>query len=259
MVTFATADDIQPSLGSSISLVESNAFAICDLLNGKSVFEPKKGRYFLSRLMRESWERWIGATGLIAYQLSGKAQCHFFRKQADRKFFISFINADGQEARRSVVGYATQADGSLRYWHFGVQARPVFSPAFAYLISAHVIFSSDGVTPWESHRKMHSARRRQCKTWFNPQWRDRLLATLHWLSQGNGNLNIPVGTDAKIELAVIPQQFECPVSYDDPLTRKERERLLLPDMDKSDTEIIEEDEEIEADDEGEDDDEEEER
>lgn len=251
LVTFAPADDIRASLGSSITLVESNAFPIRDLLKGKSALDPKKARYFLSRLARESWERWIGATGLIAYQLSGKAQCYFFPKQAQPKLFIPFVNAEGKEARRSVVGYATQADGTLRYWHFAIQARPVLSPVFAYLISAHVIFSSNGETPWTSHRKMHSARRRQCKTWFNPQWRDRLLASLHWLSQANGSLNVPVGTGTNIEVAATPQQFESPISYDDPQTRRERERLLV-EVDQADAELIEEDEQIEVDDEEED-------
>ncbi|MGH9515824.1 MAG: toll/interleukin-1 receptor domain-containing protein [Terriglobales bacterium] len=248
LVTFAPATDIQSALGSSISLVESNSFPVCDLMKGKSALDAKKGRYFFSRLTRECWERWIAATGLSTYQLSGKGQCHFFRKQAQSKLFIPFLNAEGKEARRSVVGYATQADGSLRYWHFGIQARPVLSPVVGYLLSAHVIFSSDGVTPWSSHRKMHSARRRQCKTWFNPQWRDRLLATLNWLSQGNASLRIPVSADTNLELSLMPQQFESPVSYDDPLTRKEREDLLLPDL-VGDTAVIEDDEQIEADDE----------
>jgi hypothetical protein len=120
----------------------------------------------------------------------------------------------------------------------------MFAPRLSYMLSAHVIFTSDGATPWTSHRRMHSARRRQCKNWFNPHWRDRLLATLHWLSQGNSSLRIPCGKLAFIEISSLPQAFESDVSYADPPTRKER--LLVGDHDQSDSVIVEEEEEIES-------------
>jgi len=225
LVTFASADDIRPALGESVSVVESNAFLVSALLQGKTQLDARKGRYFLSRLLRECWERWIGASTLGAYALSNRANCYFFKKDAQANLDIHFTNSEGKRTYRSVVGYATQADGSRRYWHFAVQARPALAPCLGYLISSHVIFTSDGVTPWSSQTKMHSARRRQCKSWFNPEWRDRLLATLHWLSQGGPTLSIPAGGGLSVEVSVAPDEFESEVSYADPLTRKQR--LLL--------------------------------
>ena len=143
------------------------------------------------------------------------------------------------------MGYATQADGSRRYWHFAVQARPALAPYLGYLISSHVIFTSDGVTPWSSHAKMHSARRRQCKSWFNPEWRDRLLATLHWLSQGSATLSIPAGGGLSIEVSVASDEFESEVSYLDPPTRKQR--LLLSVSQDGET-VSTEDEQVGEDD-----------
>jgi hypothetical protein len=244
IVTFASADDVRPALGSSARLWDSNALSVSDLLQGKSRLEAKKGRYFLSRLMRECWEQWIGTTGLRSYALSNKSQCHFFPKRDQPRLNIQFKTPEGHQAWRGVVGYATQADGTLRYWHYGVQSRPMFAPRLSYMLSAHVIFTSDGATPWTSHRRMHSARRRQCKNWFNPHWRDRLLATLHWLSQGNSSLRIPCGKLAFIEVSSLPQAFESDVSYADPPTRKER--LLVGDHDQSDSVLVEEEEEIES-------------
>jgi len=248
LVTFASAEDIKPALGEGVSVIESNAFPVQDLLVGKTQIEAKKGRYFLSRLLRECWERWIGASALGTYALSNRSNCYFFKKEAQPNVDVHFTNPDGKKTYRSVVGYATQADGTKRYWHFAVQARPVMAPSLGYLISSHVIFTSDGVTPWSSHTKMHSARRRQCKSWFNPEWRDRLLATLHWLSQGSSALSIPAGSDVRIEASVIPQEFESEVSYLDPPTRKQR-RLLsegetgeVEDVGEHDIEDDEEDE-----------------
>ncbi len=244
LVTFASAAAIQPALGSSMSLFESKTFPVSDILAGKSQLNPKKGTYFLSRLLRECWERWIGGTGLGTYQLSNKSHCYFFLKGSQPNLDIYFTTLGGKKTYRSVVGYATQADGTRRYWHFGIRSRPVFQPSLAYLISSHVIFTSDGSTPWTSHQKMHSARRRQCKSWFNPEWRDRLLATLHWLSQGESNLNIPAAEDEFIQVSMRPEIFEGEVSYDDPPTRKER--LLISEQGDA-IETMEENMEIESD------------
>lgn len=244
VVTFACADDIQPALGSSVSIHGSMTLSVPDLIQGKAHLESKKGRYLLSRLLRECWERWIGATGLRMYSLSNRAQCYFFTSGHQPNLYIPFMTPNGKPARRSVLGFATQADGSKRYWHYGVQGRPVFAPCLAYLVSAHVIFTSDGATPWPNPRKMHTARRRQCKSWFNPEWRDRLLATLHWLSQGNSGLCIPVGKDLCIQLSLTPEQFESEISYADPPTRKER--MLLANADQPDSDTNEEDEATET-------------
>jgi len=42
LVTFASADDIRPALGESVSVAESNAFLVPDLLLGKSQLDAKK-------------------------------------------------------------------------------------------------------------------------------------------------------------------------------------------------------------------------
>jgi hypothetical protein len=252
LVTFASANDIRPALGESVSVIESNSFLVSDLILGKTQLDARKGRYFLSRLLRECWERWIGASTLGVYALSNRANCYFFKKEAQPNVDIHFTNSEGKKTYRGVVGYATQADGSRRYWHFAVQSRPVLAPSVGYLISSHVIFTSDGVTPWSSHSKMHSARRRQCKSWFNPEWRDRLLATLHWLSQGNPTISIPVGSEVSFEVSAAPDEFESDISYVDPPTRKQR--LLLSVSDQGETTSTEEEEFGEDD--GEDDDDE---
>src|SRR5581483_6355179 len=247
LVTFAPAEDIRPALGDSAKLVTSNSFDVMDVVRGKSRLDSKQGRYFVSRLLKECWTRWIGASALGIYTLSNGPNCHFFKKTDQSNVDVRFTTLQGKQTYRRVVGYTTEPDGNRRYWHFGIQARPVFAPSLAYLISSHVVFTSDGVTPWTSHRKMHSARRRQCKSWFNPEWRDRLLATLHWLSQGNTSLRIPAGKEIFIEVAVTPEQFESQVSYADPPTRKERLLIVQPEQPQD---VVEEEEgQIESDDE----------
>jgi hypothetical protein len=104
LVTFASPDDIKPALGESVSIAESNSFLVADVLNGKTPFDVRKGRYFLSRLMRECWERWIGGSTLGEYALSNRANCYFFKKGDLPNVDVSFTNLEGKKTYRSVVG-----------------------------------------------------------------------------------------------------------------------------------------------------------
>lgn len=55
LVTFASAEEIRPYLGESVRPAVSNQFPLCEVLQGRSGLEVRKGRYFLSRLLRECW------------------------------------------------------------------------------------------------------------------------------------------------------------------------------------------------------------
>lgn len=60
---------------------------------------------------------------------------------------------------------------------------------------------------------MHRARRRQCKSWYNDAWRDRLLATLAFLSGEQPNLELSVSSNESIVLDPRPMTFESEVSF----------------------------------------------
>jgi hypothetical protein len=120
------------------------------------------------------------------------------------------------------VGYKTNLDRSKRYWHFGIDAQPIHDPLFGYRLASHVLFSDDGQAVWTDHRRMHRARRSQCKNWHNPEWRDRLLAVVSWLSQERNTLYVPVSEQAKIEVTTQSVGFSSPVSFVDPPPLKER-------------------------------------
>jgi hypothetical protein len=85
-----------------------------------------------------------------------------------------------------------------------------------------VLFSDNGQTVWTDYRRMHKARRSQCKDWHNPEWRDRLLAVVAWLSEEGGVIYVPVGEEAKVEVSAESVGFGSHVSFVDPPTLKER-------------------------------------
>jgi hypothetical protein len=61
---------------------------------------------------------------------------------------------------------------------------------------AHVAFSENGVV-YDSVKKQHAFRRSQCKGWYNNDWRDRLWATIYFLTSGSSELELDLGPGAK--------------------------------------------------------------
>lgn len=225
LVTFAPAEDLEGKLGSALSIFSSRSFKYEELLNvscDTTGLTIGKVRYFLSRLLRDAWDRWMASLGLGMFTLSDKANCFFFRRQDSDNLDIPFRGIDGKPTYRSVVGYKTMLNGSKRFWHFALDAQPIHDPVFGYRLSSHVLFSDDGRTVWSNHRRMHKARRSQCKDWHNPEWRDRLLAVISWLAKDAPTICVPVGEQAKVEVGTQSVDFVSPVSFKDPPPLRER-------------------------------------
>jgi hypothetical protein len=95
--------------------------------------------------------------------------------------FQSFEIPDYISGRRSLIGQWKD-----KIWHFGVSADVQLFPVLTYIVRPHVLFSNDGKAIWKSTRQLHRARRSACRDWWNPHWRDRILAAMHWLAQKQG-------------------------------------------------------------------------
>jgi hypothetical protein len=152
---------------------------------------------------------------------------------------VSFTSIEGKKTFRGLMGYKTRKPrpGSnpdegkaptLRHWHFAVSARPALHPMPMLQLRAHVLFSDDGRNLWSAPtakgrervlRAMHRARRSQCKSWWNDDWRDRLLATMAWLAGHAPTLNLQVSLGSAVA-AVNPRpvEFLSPVTLREPST-----------------------------------------
>lgn len=225
LVSFAPAKDFTGKLGFAMSISESSQFSTVDFLEGniaRKYVDRKQARDFVHRLLRMGWEAEMKVRKLPTYELANKIACIYFTKGMTEGDKISFTGVDSRSTHRNVVGYKTMQKAEndspaiKRYWHFGIDAKPIVYPVIAYVVRPHVLFSTDGSMIWESKSRLHSARRRQCKDWWNPDWRDRILATLHWLADAQDNITIPLGSDVSISVSAQPIKFSSPVSFTDP-------------------------------------------
>jgi len=218
LITFAEADDFEGKLGPEMYIAaQGESLEVTALLA-----EPKTlfGKH-LFQLLRMAWERMLEERKLPVYELANKAKCFYFPKNRVPNDKVFFTGVDGERTYRAMVGFSTRTNPTTgvsvkRFWHYAVQARPLVHPTLAYIFKSHVVFTSDGTTIWESNKRLASARRNQCKSWWNDEWRDRTLAAGTYLCEGTDRITVMLGSKASLTIAPTPLPFRSPVSYTDP-------------------------------------------
>jgi len=218
LITFAEAADFEGKLGLDMYIAKAG-----DLLEVTTLLaEPTStfGKH-LFQLLRIAWEQMLEERKLPVYELANKAKCFYFPKNRVLNDKVFFTGVDGERTFRAMVGYATRTNRTTgvsvkRFWHYAVQARPLVHPTLAYIFKSHVLFTNDGTTVWESKRRLASARRNQCKSWWNDEWRDRTLAAATYLCDGADKITVRLGSKTSLTIPPTPLPFCSPVSYTDP-------------------------------------------
>lgn len=218
LITFAEAGDFEGHLGPDLYIAEhSEPLDLTGLLT-----ETDFGKH-LFRLLRLAWEQMLAKRAFPLYELANKAKTLYFPKDLVPSDKIFFMGIEGTRTYRAMVGYSTRLNPTTgartkRYWHFGLQARPLVHPALqlAYVMKPHVLFTSDGAKPWESKKRLAAARRSQCKGWWNDEWRDRTLAVMAHLADEDGIVRVPLGARLSVGVGSSPILFQSQVAYSDP-------------------------------------------
>ena len=216
LITFAEASDFDEKLGPEIYIAQaSKPLEVAALL-----VETDFGKH-LFQLLRLAWEHMLAEQHLPVYELANKARCFYFPKDRVPNDKVFFTGVEGSRTYRAMVGFSTRTNPTTgvsvkRYWHFAIQARPLVHPTPAFVFKAHVLFTNDGVTLWESKKRLASARRNQCKGWWNDEWRDRMLAVATYLCGDGTDIQMRLGSSASLTVAAAPLLFRSPVSYTDP-------------------------------------------
>jgi len=219
IISFAKAADFAGKLGPLLYIEHSTSFRTSHLLENdvNRVFGDRgTARRLYTELMSLAWHHMVRTRRLPRYQLSGGVEAFYFTDGLAPNNLIEFTDSHGKR-RRSSIGYRNikQADETLkkRYWHLAIEAKFIRMPHNAFAIRTHVAFSDDACILWDNPKRMHSARRRQCKNWFNGKWRDMMLCAIGWLAHGQSEILLDVGSDVQVKLSAVPEIFHSPVSY----------------------------------------------
>jgi hypothetical protein len=172
-----------------------------------------EARRLIVQLLNASWLTMAEQRALPLYQFSGNVRCFYFPKGMLDDDKIHFEGLTRRTYRKICGAFGD------RHWHFGVRAKAVLYPEIAYSIKPHVLFSDDGKTIWESKERLHRTRRSACRNWWNEDWRDRVLATMSWLSNPEGQIILPMGEVSQLQVSNKPLYFRSIVSYRDPVKK----------------------------------------
>jgi hypothetical protein len=223
LVSFASASTLASEPGMRrVRITETKAVALEQFINGKTEFvyvhENEAHKYLIS-MLRSAWEKTPPASGFRPYELANGRFCFWLPQGFVKNDEATFLGVDGKVRRRALVGIKNfrAADGEIkkiRYWHFAIQARALLKPVRAFALRAHVVFTEDGQTPIDSSARQHSARRSQCKAWWNDDWRDRMLAAVAHIGGVSGRIRLPLGEDVDVIVGIRPLAFKSPVSYE---------------------------------------------
>jgi hypothetical protein len=223
LLSFAAASAYTNRLPPSISITSSESLPVPVVLAGRAECEhldAKALRNTMVALLRVAWEAWISSRAVGIYELANGKTCAFFLKPDDGDAKGRFVDMDGKRAWRALTGFWSRTSKRnpaivrKRHWHFALQATPKLHPCLVYHINSHVVCSVDGKEVWTDKRKMHRARRSQCKDWYNEEWRDRLLAALGNVSDEQPQIKIPLAPDLELLVSTKPLLFEGKLSYD---------------------------------------------
>ncbi len=221
IVTFAPREDFGDKIGPAPTIDHSQSYDTLNFLDGTAKCEwikSKERRDLIYKLLRRAWEFLLNFRNLSVHDMANNTSCFYFVKDVVQNDTIRFSGVTGKTNSRAVVGYKTirniKKEETKRFWHFGFQAKPYIeyiAPTFAYYIKPHVLFSDDGKTIWDNDKRLHMARRGQCKHWWNADWRDRIFASMTWLADEEGNIKIQMSKTFSMCVASRPIEFISPV------------------------------------------------
>lgn len=168
-------------------------------------------RKFFVRLLNDAFQKQLTKRGLSSHEMSQGKRCFYYKldQLVNNKVHFQY---EGKSTWKQLVGdYFVESK-----WHYGISLHTLLYPHLCYSLKAHVVFSNDGQTIWESKKKLHRARRTKGKNFFNEDWRMLMLAFLHTLADGKA-ISVPLTEEVKLQLPTCTMLFESELGYDEPL------------------------------------------
>jgi hypothetical protein len=214
---FGTEADLRADLSPELQIKREYLIGLEVFLKGKPPelpgLEAREARNHVTSLVRQAWNRTMRKRGLSSFEMASKSLVWFFTKGQIADDKVYFVDHAGKRRSKKVVGRSEKRNV---YWHLGFQAKAKAGDEGYIVLKPAVIFSQDGKTPLTSARRMHRLRRGFCRSWWNPQWRDLMLAFIAWLADGKTTIELDTGMAGAIVLSASPFTLEIPVTFSDP-------------------------------------------
>jgi hypothetical protein len=218
------------------------AFSLDDGLQTELGLDRMEFRKAVKQLLRMAWDKLAEQRKLPMYKLSSRRRTLWFPAGSVSPNGVSFIGMDGNRADRQLYGYKSVGPEGRKYkrfYHFGLEAAPMFYPELMFALKAHVIFTLDGSTPHKDVKYQHRARRSQCKAWWNDRWRDLMLAGITAVANGSDEIALPLCPGNFSLLDSHPVELISPKSYLDADVKEPKDEQIGGDDETEEADLDE--------------------
>lgn len=156
LATFAPLHEVQERLGPEAHFVETvpvETMVFIEQGSEELQIASFDAANIVSDLVRKAWDATLDGRGLGAFLLASGLSARFFSNgqlEKNRAYF----NAHGRRSYRQLVGNKSKRtpDGEKvpdGFRHYALSASPQLVPFPRLVLRHHVIFTDDGVKPWE--------------------------------------------------------------------------------------------------------------
>ncbi len=194
-----------------------------DVLSGeiKSALFPglKASRNLLVGLVDKTFEAYLMSKNMLPYPLANYS-CYYFPKGTISGDKVKFVYKGKKSRPYNLVGKYYES-----FWHYAISNKAGLFPFPHVRLKYHLVFTTDGKTPWGDANELHAARRKKARNMWNKQWRSLLFALLFALSGGKRVLDIANSDSFQLILQATLKEFVAPVGYDDAGLPEEIEAL----------------------------------
>ncbi|WKZ33534.1 MAG: toll/interleukin-1 receptor domain-containing protein [Thermodesulfobacteriota bacterium] len=213
VATFASSEDMNDFLAQDQYAALAYQIPVLSILNNEShnLSELKRPEavHMLSFLIRTAWDKTMEMKGLRAYELASGRKAWFAENGYRSNNVIKYFDLNGIERRKSLVG---RSEKRKAFWHFAIDGWPTIGKEPTLMLRPHVVFTEDGKTQFSVQSRMHRLRRGFCRNWWNPRWRDLILAYTTMLSDEYQTIKLKVGSEQFFFINSRPALFNSPVS-----------------------------------------------
>lgn len=177
--------------------------------------------YLLKRLLNHSFLLLMLKRGVKKRKMSNNRFCYYFplNYRSNNKTIVKYPN---RIKKKNLVGRYFDD-----YWHFGISFNALVVPSLYYNIKSHILFSTNGHDIWQSDSKLHSARRKKGRSWYNEHWRDQTMAFFAYLKKDSEltHLSYPISKQFNLNLPLFTEYYISNFGYDEP-TSKDRMDII---------------------------------
>ena len=174
---------------------------------------PEIAQNIVTFLVGKAWDGFMGARGLSSKQVGRRKRYVWFVRDAllqNNK--VSVSEPGKRRVSIKLVGSFTHFRKNYK-WHVGLFATVDIRLHYGIVLNPKVVVCPNyDVTKGETPLPIDDRKVRSKVDWWNKQWRQKLLAMLSWLSEGQPEIVIAAGSQ-QIILASAPQCYVSALSY----------------------------------------------